>query len=117
MHNVTGGVGVVEGNGGLLRPGLPWQSVHDGAAPAHEPLRLAVIVEAPREAIDAILAKHGGVAELFSNGWLHLLAMREDGALSRRAGAGDWAPLAGKTAPRPELSPSPNPNLPRRSRA
>jgi uncharacterized protein YbcC (UPF0753/DUF2309 family) len=41
LHNVTGGIGVVEGNGGLLRAGLPWQSVHDGAALAHEPLRLS----------------------------------------------------------------------------
>ena len=30
LHNVIGGIGVVEGNGGLLRAGLPWQSVHDG---------------------------------------------------------------------------------------
>ena len=30
IHNVVGGLGVVEGNGGRLRPGLPWQSVHDG---------------------------------------------------------------------------------------
>jgi uncharacterized protein YbcC (UPF0753/DUF2309 family) len=35
LHNVTGGIGVVEGNGGLLRVGLPWQSVHDGERYAH----------------------------------------------------------------------------------
>ncbi len=30
LHNVTGDIGVVEGNGGALRGGLPLQSVHDG---------------------------------------------------------------------------------------
>jgi uncharacterized protein YbcC (UPF0753/DUF2309 family) len=47
LHNITGGLGVVEGNGGLMRVGLPWQSVHDGEQYAHEPLRLSVCIEAP----------------------------------------------------------------------
>jgi uncharacterized protein YbcC (UPF0753/DUF2309 family) len=51
LHNVTGGIGVIEGNGGVLRGGLPWQSVHDGETFMHDPLRLSVAVEAPREAI------------------------------------------------------------------
>lgn len=90
LHNVTGGIGVVEGNGGVLRTGLPWQSVHDGEGPAHEPLRLTVCVAAPREAIGEILARHPAVRDLFDNRWLHLLAM-EDGRIARRyAGAGGW---------------------------
>ena len=44
--SVVCGIGVVEGNGGLLRAGLPWQSVHDGKAYAHEPLRLSVCARA-----------------------------------------------------------------------
>jgi uncharacterized protein YbcC (UPF0753/DUF2309 family) len=40
LHNVVGGIGVVEGNGGNLRAGLAWQSVHDGSDFIHEPLRL-----------------------------------------------------------------------------
>ena len=67
LHNVTGGVGVVEGNGGVLRGGLPWQSVHDGKGYAHDPLRLSVCVEAPAEAITAILEKHPNVRALFDN--------------------------------------------------
>ncbi|HSJ79556.1 MAG TPA: putative inorganic carbon transporter subunit DabA, partial [Erythrobacter sp.] len=47
IHNVVGGIGVVEGNGGTLRAGLPWQAVHDGVGLAHEPLRLSVLIEAP----------------------------------------------------------------------
>ena len=77
IHNVVGGIGVVQGNGGKLRPGLPWQTVHDGAQLAHEPLRLSVLVEAPREAIIDVLARHDGVRALFDNGWLHLFVLQE----------------------------------------
>lgn len=58
LHNIIGSIGVVEGNSGTLRPGLPWQSVQDGHALAHEPLRLSVCVEAPREAMTAVLEHH-----------------------------------------------------------
>ena len=84
LHNVVGGIGVVEGNGGLLRPGLPWQSVHDGERLQHEPLRLSVCVEAPTEAILDVLRKHDGVRDLFDNGWLHLFAMDAAGRMAWR---------------------------------
>ena len=77
IHNVVGGIGVVEGNGGLLRPGLPIQTIHDGEASAHDPLRLSVMVEAPVDAMTEILRKHDGVRQLFDNGWLHLFALKE----------------------------------------
>lgn len=91
LHNVTGGIGVVEGNGGLLRAGLPWQSVHDGEHYVHEPLRLSVCIEAPREAMSEILARHPGVQALFDNGWLHLFALDESGRMAwRYAGKSQW---------------------------
>lgn len=91
LHNVTGGIGVVEGNGGLLRPGLPWQSVYDGGCHIHEPLRLSVCIEAPREAISAILERHESVRELFDNKWLHLFALDERGTMEwRYSGALQW---------------------------
>jgi uncharacterized protein YbcC (UPF0753/DUF2309 family) len=93
LHNTTGGMGVVEGNGGLLRAGLPWQSIHDGDALRHEPLRLSVIVEAPRETIDDILSRHPNVRALFDNRWLHLFALDDRGRIAWRYG-GDlrWEP-------------------------
>jgi uncharacterized protein YbcC (UPF0753/DUF2309 family) len=84
LHNVAGGIGVLEGNGGALRPGLPWQSVHDGENYQHDPLRLTVVIEAPREAMTDILKRHAGVRDLFDNGWLHLIAMDDDGKLAWR---------------------------------
>ncbi|WP_143152670.1 YbcC family protein [Marivita hallyeonensis] len=96
LHNVTGGIGVIEGNGGVLRGGLPWQSVHDGDKFMHDPLRLSVAVEAPREAITEILNRHDGVAALFDNGWLKLFAMDEEGRLGwRYKGHGQWDSLRG----------------------
>lgn len=91
LHNIVGGMGVVEGNGGALRAGLPWQSVHDGSAYLHEPLRLTVAIEAPKEAITAILLRHEAVRALFDNGWLHLFALDEQGRMAfRYDGQGCW---------------------------
>ena len=91
LHNVTGGFGVVEGNGGHLRAGLPWQSVHDGARLVHEPLRLSVLIEAPREAIAAILDQHSEVRALFDNKWLYLFALDDRGRMAwRYNGALRW---------------------------
>jgi len=91
LHNVTGGMGVVEGNGGVLRSGLPWQSVHDGEKYMHEPLRLSVFVEAPTEAISEILSKHPDVNVLFTNHWMHLFALdSETNDVHRYRTDGGW---------------------------
>jgi uncharacterized protein YbcC (UPF0753/DUF2309 family) len=82
LHNVTGGITVVEGNGGSARVGLPWQSVYDGNGYAHDPLRLSVCIEAPREAMTTILAAHDHVRQLFDNSWMHLFAIDEAGRLA-----------------------------------
>lgn len=94
LHNVVGGFGVLEGHGGAPRVGLPWQSVHDGAGLQHDPLRLSVVVEAPADAITAIIARHTGLRDLFDNGWLHLLRMDEAGQLADRYLRGlRWEPV------------------------
>ena len=95
LHNVIGTVGVLEGNGGDLRVGLPWQSVHDGERLVHEPLRLSVLIEAPIEAMNAILKKHASVRVLVDNGWLHLFALGGAGAVTHRYASGlAWEPVA-----------------------
>lgn len=100
LHNVVGGIGVFEGNGGLLRGGLPWQSVHDGERLMHEPVRLSVVVAAPREAILGILAKHPDLRALFDQGWLALFAMDDSGQVSARYRAGDgWIDIASTPGP------------------
>jgi len=96
LHNVIGGIGVVEGNGGNLRAGLPWQSVHDGENLVHEPLRLTVAVEAPKEAITEILHRHPQVRALFDNGWLALITIDDQGQLAwRYDNGGTWEKFDG----------------------
>ena len=95
LHNVTGGIGVVEGNGSTLRTGLPWQSVHEGESYAHDPLRLSVCIEAPRDAMTDILKRHDAVRGLFDNRWLHLFAMDENGQMAwRYEGNLEWSQIA-----------------------
>ncbi|MEM7723770.1 MAG: DUF2309 domain-containing protein [Pseudomonadota bacterium] len=94
LHNVVGGIGVVEGNGGKMRAGLPWQSVHDGENYIHDPLRLSVCIEAPKEAMTDILKRHDGVRDLFDNRWLHLFALDEAGRMAwRYTGDLKWEPV------------------------
>lgn len=99
LHNVVGALGVLEGNGGDLRAGLPWQSVYDGTQYVHEPLRLSVVIEAPLPAITAVIARHETVRHLLDNGWLSLFVMDETGCISHRY-QGDlaWTPLSEQPA-------------------
>jgi uncharacterized protein YbcC (UPF0753/DUF2309 family) len=84
LHNVSGTIGVLEGNAGDLKVGLPWQSVHDGKRFMHDPLRLNVIIEAPVDAINRVITSHDMVRELVDNRWLHLFQMNDDGAVACR---------------------------------
>ena len=100
LHNVTGGMGVVEGNGGPIRAGLPWQSIHDGERYIHQPLRLSVCIEAPRQAMTDVLKHHEAVRALFDNRWLHLFALDETGRIAwRYAGNLQWTAMSGALEP------------------
>lgn len=87
LHNVVGGIGVLEGNGGDLRAGLPLQSIHDGQRFVHEPRRLSVVVEAPRDKLLGALAHVPDVKKLFDGGWIHLIALEQGRAYPYSAGA------------------------------
>lgn len=91
LHNVVGGLGVLEGNGGDLKVGLPLQSIHDGKAFTHEPRRLAVYIEAEPARIGAVLQKHPAVRQLFDHEWLHLFSLQ--GRACLRYKAGRWVPV------------------------
>jgi uncharacterized protein YbcC (UPF0753/DUF2309 family) len=95
LHNVVGGrVGVFEGNGGDLRIGLPMQSLHDGTRWMHTPLRLSVFIEAPRDAVAAVLARHPHVRQLVDNAWLYLFQIDAAEHAVHAYRAGRWTPVA-----------------------
>ncbi|WP_435095735.1 DUF2309 domain-containing protein [Halarchaeum sp. P4] len=72
-HNPVGNVGVYQGNGGDLMTGLPLQSLMAADdALHHRPLRLSVVVHAPVERVEDVLAANDHVATLCENGWLSL---------------------------------------------
>lgn len=99
IHNVVGGVGVALGNEYDLRPGLPFQSVHDGEKLIHEPLRLHACIAADTEVLDGILKRQAHVRHLVENGWVHLIALGADGKRwTRRQSDGSWSDAAVREA-------------------
>ncbi|EQD34924.1 hypothetical protein B1B_17017, partial [mine drainage metagenome] len=95
LHNVVGGsIGVLEGNGGDLRTGLSMQSLHNGIKWIHEPIRLHVIIEAPKDPIDVIIEKHPTVRDLIENEWLYFFSMDDDGGIHQRRPDGQWLEIA-----------------------
>jgi uncharacterized protein len=89
IHNLVGQFGVLQGNGGDLMTGLPWQSVHDGKQLQHEPLRLLVLVDAPRSSVQQIIEKHEIVRNLSTHGWVCLVAW-ENNEFYRWTSIGTW---------------------------
>jgi uncharacterized protein YbcC (UPF0753/DUF2309 family) len=90
-HNVVAGIGVYQGAGGDLRLGLPRQAVFDRTSLYHEPMRLLVVVAAPRERVDAVVARNPVVAELADGEWVHL-AVRDGERTWLREPGGSWRP-------------------------
>lgn len=84
LHNLVNENGVVEGNGGDLRIGLPWQSVNDGTRFVHEPVRLSVFIAAPVDEIEKVIAKHPTVQNLVENEWLFIFQIDDQSGESRQ---------------------------------
>lgn len=94
LHNVVGGhIGVFEGNGGDLRIGLPLQSVHDGKNWVHQPLRLTVVIAAPKDTLRTIVQKHLVLQQLFENGWVYLCHWDDQTRRMELYDRAGWLPL------------------------
>lgn len=76
-HNVTGLVGVMNGQASDLRTGLPWQMVE-----IHEPVRLLLIVENTPDNVMEAARRSREVTELIANRWIRLATMNPaDGSI------------------------------------
>lgn len=75
-QNVVGGIGVLQGNGGDLKVGLPRQSLFtDGGAPYHVPQRLLTVVLAPFDLVERVVESNDILGRLFGNGWVTLVVI------------------------------------------
>lgn len=71
--NITGKIGIMQGNASDLMHGLPLQSVFSSDTEAyHQPLRLMTVVHAPRRLIDGVISRQQVLQRLFGNGWVTL---------------------------------------------
>ncbi|TKB72742.1 MAG: DUF2309 domain-containing protein [Nitrospira sp.] len=95
-HNVVGRLGIMSGPWSDLRLGLARQTVMNGDVPYHEPMRLLTIIEAPRERIEKLIARHEVLRHYYHNEWVHLVALEpEEGVLYRYRPTGQWARIDG----------------------
>jgi uncharacterized protein YbcC (UPF0753/DUF2309 family) len=79
-QNITNKMAAMQGNASDLMSGLPLQSVFESdKKPYHQPMRLNVVVHAPTEMIDKIIAKQEILQKLFKNEWIFLFAISKNG--------------------------------------
>jgi len=72
--NITGKIGIMQGNASDLMNGLPLQSVFiSDDEPYHNPIRLTVVVYAPKTKIDEIIKQQQILQKLFGNGWVLMI--------------------------------------------
>ena len=98
LHNVVGELGVLEGSGGDLRPGLPLESVSVRGVAMHEPMRLLLVVAAERDLVEMVINRNPVLLRLFNNGWVTIVALADRGGQSRlesngwvrRTRTGEW---------------------------
>jgi uncharacterized protein YbcC (UPF0753/DUF2309 family) len=76
-HNVTSLLGVMDGAQSDLRTGLPWQMVE-----IHEPTRLAIVVESPRDRLRRVVEEDPAIERLVRHRWIWLACLdAESGTL------------------------------------
>ena len=92
-HNITGKFGVVQGNGGDLKMGLPFQSLFESDEDMyHQPLRLSVMIQVPIDRVSEILLRNSNLKTLLDNEWIYLMVMdpTQNNEISRYEKSMQW---------------------------
>lgn len=87
-HNVTGLLGVMNGQGSDLRTGLPWQMVE-----IHEPVRILFVIETTPPRLMAVLAANPALDQLVRNRWIRVSTIDPDSGEISVYRSGDWQPF------------------------
>jgi len=98
-QNITGQFGVVQGNGGDLKMGLPLQSVRQTDDQMyHQPLRLSVLIQAPVTRVSDILLANENLKTLLDNEWIYLMVMDplHQNEIKQYQKNMEWAPSTGE---------------------
>jgi hypothetical protein len=91
LHNPIGVTGVVSGDGGDIRVGLPLQSTHVDGRRHHQPVRLLAAVQADLGRIEEIIANNPILQTLTAGSWLRIAGRSDFGEpWSIRTGDGTW---------------------------
>ncbi len=78
-NNITGKIGVMQGNASDLMTGLSLQSVYSNDVDRyHEPQRLMTVVYASRRRIDRIIDVQPILKKLFGNGWVQIVSIEHE---------------------------------------
>lgn len=77
--NITGKIGIMQGNASDLMNGLPLQSLYQtDSISYHEPQRLMVVIRASKVMLNKILQTQPMLQKLFGHGWVQMAVIEPD---------------------------------------
>jgi uncharacterized protein YbcC (UPF0753/DUF2309 family) len=95
LHNPIGATGVISGDSGDLRVGLPLQSTHLDGRRHHQPVRLLAVIQADIVRIEKIIAANPILQTLTQGSWLRIAGRSHPHEpWSTRTPSGTWTTIA-----------------------